>query len=127
MTTPGRLVLVVLPLTSARRWISRDRPLSLALRKSNCTPSIVPDGNDRTTYLVADDLGKPGRAWREADYGATNLEAVILDPLTGQRCDIWSLRAARHRSCPILRRFLRDGGRICRPFHSECLLSLCGP
>ena len=44
-----------------------------------------------------------------------------------QRCDIWSLRAARHRSCPILWRFLRDGGRICRPFHSECLLSLCGP
>jgi hypothetical protein len=30
-------------------------------------------------------------------------------------------------SCPILRRFLRDGGRICRPFHSECLLSFCGP
>ena len=30
-------------------------------------------------------------------------------------------------SCPILHRFLRDGGRICRPFHSECLLSLCGP
>src|SRR5207249_4205580 len=28
------------------------------------------------------------------------------------------------RSCPIPR---RDGGRICRPFQSECLLSLCGP
>ena len=36
-------------------------------------------------------------------------------------------RAARHRSCPILRRFLGDGRRICRPFQSECLLSLCGP
>jgi hypothetical protein len=45
----------------------------------------------------------------------------------GQRCDIWSLRAARHRSCPILRGFLRDGGRIYRPFHSECLLPLRGP
>src|SRR5579864_5466436 len=27
----------------------------------------------------------------------------------GRRCDIWSLRAACHRSCPILRRFLREG------------------
>ena len=45
----------------------------------------------------------------------------------GQRCDIWSLRAAHHRSCPILWHFLRDGERICRPFHGECLLSLCGP
>jgi hypothetical protein len=29
-------------------------------------------------------LGKPGRAWREADYEATNLETVIQDLLTGQ-------------------------------------------
>ena len=32
-----------------------------------------------------------------------------------------------HRSCPVLWRFLRNGGRIYRPFHSECPLSLCGP
>jgi hypothetical protein len=54
------------------------------MRKFNWTPSIVPDENDRTIYLVADDLGKPGRAWREADYEATNLETVIQDLLTGQ-------------------------------------------
>jgi hypothetical protein len=54
------------------------------MRKSNWTPSIVPDENDRTIYLVADDLGKPGRAWREADYEATILETVIQDLLTGQ-------------------------------------------
>jgi hypothetical protein len=54
------------------------------MRKSNWTPSIVPDENDRTIYLVADDLGKPGRAWREADYEATNLETVIQDLLTWQ-------------------------------------------
>jgi hypothetical protein len=29
------------------------------MRKSNWTPSIVPDENDRTIYLVADDLGSP--------------------------------------------------------------------
>jgi hypothetical protein len=48
------------------------------------TPSIVPNGNDQTVYLVADDFGKPGRAWVEADYEATDLETVIQDLLTGQ-------------------------------------------
>ena len=50
----------------------------------NWTPSIVPTGNDQTVYLVADDFGKHGRAWREADYEATDLETVIQDLLTGQ-------------------------------------------
>lgn len=51
------------------------------MRKSGWTPSIVPNGN---VYLVADDFGKPGRAWAEADYEATDLEVVIQDLLTGQ-------------------------------------------
>jgi hypothetical protein len=34
--------------------------------------------------LVADDFGRLGRAWREADYEATDLETVIQDLLTGQ-------------------------------------------
>ena len=50
----------------------------------NWTPSIVPNGNDQTVYLVADDFGKNGRAWRETDYEATDLETVIQDLLTGQ-------------------------------------------
>ena len=54
------------------------------MRKSNWSPSIAPDKNDRTIYLVADDLGEPGRTWREADYEATNVETVIQDLLTGQ-------------------------------------------
>jgi hypothetical protein len=48
------------------------------------TPSIVPANDDETVYLVADDFGKLGRAWREADYEATDLETVIQDLLTGQ-------------------------------------------
>jgi hypothetical protein len=50
----------------------------------NWTQSIVPDGNDQTVYLVADDSGKPGSAWVETDYETTNLETVIQDLLTGQ-------------------------------------------
>jgi hypothetical protein len=54
------------------------------MRKSNWTPSIVPNGNDQTVYLFADDFGKIGRAWRETDLEATDLETVIQDLLTGQ-------------------------------------------
>jgi hypothetical protein len=54
------------------------------MRRSNWTPSIVPGEDDQTVYLVADDFGRLGRAWREADYEATDLETVIADLLTGQ-------------------------------------------
>jgi len=52
------------------------------MRRSSWTPSIVPNDNDETVYLVADDFGRLGRTWREADYEATNLETVIQDLLT---------------------------------------------
>jgi hypothetical protein len=52
--------------------------------RSYWTPSIIPNDNDQTVYLVADDFGRLGRAWREADYEATDLETVIQDLLTGQ-------------------------------------------
>jgi hypothetical protein len=54
------------------------------MHRSNWTPSIVPNDEDQTVYLVADDFGRPGRAWRKADYDATDLETVIRDLLTGQ-------------------------------------------
>jgi len=54
------------------------------MRKSHWTPSIVPGDNEQTVYLVAEDFGKLGRAWREADYEATDLETVIEDLLSGQ-------------------------------------------
>jgi hypothetical protein len=53
-------------------------------RRSSWTPSIVPNDNDEPVYLVADDFGRLGRTWREADYEATDLETVIQDLLTGQ-------------------------------------------
>ena len=54
------------------------------MSKSNWTPSIVPSGDDQTVYMVADDFGRLGRAWREVDYEATDLETVIQDLLSGQ-------------------------------------------
>ena len=44
----------------------------------------MPNGDDQTVYLVANDYGKAGRAWAEADYQTTDLETVIQDLLTGQ-------------------------------------------
>jgi hypothetical protein len=61
------------------------RPVAeFAMRGTNWTPSIVPSGEDQTVYLVADDFGNLGRAWREADYEQTDLETVIQDLLSGQ-------------------------------------------
>lgn len=54
------------------------------MSRSDWTPSIVPTDNDQTVYLVAEDFGTLGRAWREADYEATDLETVIQDLLSGQ-------------------------------------------
>lgn len=48
------------------------------------TPSIVPGDRDQAVYLVADDLGEAGRAWREADYDVCDRETVIQDMLAGQ-------------------------------------------
>lgn len=57
------------------------------MRRSDWTPSIVPGGGDQTVYLVVDDFGKHGRAWRETDIEATDLETVITDLLEGQYND----------------------------------------
>ena len=48
------------------------------------TPSIVPNSRDETVYLVLDDFGRNGRAWRETDVERTDLEIVIADLMSGQ-------------------------------------------
>jgi hypothetical protein len=50
----------------------------------NATTVVLQGGNDQTVYLVVEDFGKLGRAWREADYEATDLETVIQNLLSGQ-------------------------------------------
>jgi hypothetical protein len=54
------------------------------MRKTDWTPSIIPNDSSQTVYLVAEDFGNLGRAWREAEYDATDLESVIHDLLSGQ-------------------------------------------
>jgi hypothetical protein len=57
------------------------------MRWSNWTPSIVPNGDDRTVYLVVDDFAGRGRAWRGTDVEETDLETVVADLLSGQYND----------------------------------------
>jgi hypothetical protein len=54
------------------------------MRKSNRTPSIVPNDDDQNVYIVLDDFGRAGLAYRETDAEHADLEAVIMDMLEGQ-------------------------------------------
>ena len=54
------------------------------MRRSNWTPSIVPNGDDQNIYLVVDDFGRNGRAYRETDVKVADLEATIMGLLEGQ-------------------------------------------
>jgi hypothetical protein len=47
-------------------------------------PSIVPDDEDRDVYLVLEDFGPLGRAWRETDDSETDRATLIRDMLEGQ-------------------------------------------
>ena len=50
------------------------------------SPSIVPPGHaaDQDTYLVLDDLGQIGCAWRETDVDSADRETLIRDLVEGQ-------------------------------------------
>jgi hypothetical protein len=54
------------------------------MRRTGWTPSIVPNGHDQTDYLVVGDFGRKGRAHRETDVEAADLETVIVNLLDGQ-------------------------------------------
>jgi len=47
-------------------------------------PSIVPHWADQDTYLVLDDFGWIGCAWRETDIGSTDRETLIRALLNGE-------------------------------------------
>lgn len=53
------------------------------MRRSHWTPTLVP-ADEPTVYLVADDFGRVGRAWRETDLESADLETVIQDLLAGE-------------------------------------------
>jgi hypothetical protein len=48
------------------------------------SPSIVPHHTDRDVYLVLDDFGHLGRAWRETDEAGANRATLLRNLLDGQ-------------------------------------------
>jgi hypothetical protein len=48
------------------------------------SPPIAPNGVEKDIYLVLEDFGRLGRAWREIDENATDRETLILNLLSGE-------------------------------------------
>ena len=48
------------------------------------SPSLVPEETHRDVYLVLDDFGHRGRAWREADEAGRDRETLIRDLIEDQ-------------------------------------------
>ena len=61
------------------------------------SPSIVPQDTNRDVYLVLDDFGRLGRAWRETDEAGTNRTWMVRNLLEGNT----KIRSA---SSPSIRR-----------------------
>src|SRR4051812_44251547 len=75
------------------KWDGRQNPsveliavlLGLGLRMRQKSPSsVVPNGTDHTVYIVLDDLGPIGMAWRGVDVERISMDIVINDLLDGQ-------------------------------------------
>ena len=100
------------------------------MRRSNWTPSIVPNGDDHNVYLVMDDLGRLGRVWREADDYVAELDAVILDfwPVNIKARSAWlpsTPPSNGHRTFPPTSPRSCAGAAICSSatFRSSCRIS----
>jgi hypothetical protein len=50
-------------------------------------PSIAPNGQDQTVYLVINNYGTSGTAFAETDVGEADLETIITDLMSGQYSD----------------------------------------
>ena len=48
------------------------------------SPSIAPFGPEQDTYLVLDDFGRLGQAWRETNVDTANRETIIRHLLSGE-------------------------------------------
>jgi hypothetical protein len=48
------------------------------------SPPIAPNGQEQDIYLVLDDFGSLGRAWRETDEAGANRSTLVRNLLDGQ-------------------------------------------
>jgi hypothetical protein len=57
------------------------------MSKPGWTPSIVRNTGDQTVYIVLDDFGLNGQAYRETDVDRADLETIITELLKGEFSD----------------------------------------
>jgi hypothetical protein len=57
----------------------------------------MPNGDDQNVYLVVDDFGRNGRAYREVDGENTDLETAIVDLVEGHCISPVRVVAFQHR------------------------------
>jgi len=91
--------------------------------RPNWTPSIVPNGYDQTVYIVVDDFGPLGRAYRETDVERADLETTVTDLMAAEYSDPvrvvsfntaerWSEDVSEDIAREILRRVDLAGGEL---------------
>jgi hypothetical protein len=95
---------------------------------SGVGPSLVPKF-DVTVYLVLDDFGKIGRAYREADEEKSDLETVIQGMLVGEykkpvrvvafnSAEGWSRDVSEDIAWEVLKRASEQGITLPSPTHT---------
>jgi hypothetical protein len=78
------------PLACSKGWLKTLKNCAIMqvlaeeFRLMRASPSIAPDGPDQDIYLVLDDFGTLGRAWRETDERGANRVTLVRNLLDGQ-------------------------------------------
>ncbi len=80
MASLGRSLLPVLGLADERG----TNLLRTGVCVMRTSPSIAPHGPEQDTYIVLDDFGSLGRAWRETDEAGANRATLLRNLLDGQ-------------------------------------------
>lgn len=81
MPSPDHWSATALPFRARYLAASRTIHRGFVMRIS---PSITPHGLEQDTYIVLDDFGRIGRAWRGTDENAAYRETLIRDLLAGE-------------------------------------------
>jgi hypothetical protein len=100
------------------------------MRSPDSTPSLVPK-YDVSVYLVLDDFGAPGRAYRETDEAQADLEFVIGNMLRGEynkpqrvvvfnTAENWSADVSEDVAWEVLKRTAAEGRELALSTREFC-------
>jgi hypothetical protein len=98
------------------------------MRKTTPSPTLAPS-LDVTVYLVLDDFEEIGRAYREADGAASDLETIIKRMLSGEyskpsrvvafnTAEGWSRDVSEDVAWEVLNRCVEQGVTLPSPTHA---------